>query len=221
MALSINLYHEVLRARKQEQYDPLKLSLLGMIVIATCMVGYYLFEVSKKNAAVSAAAVAQAEYDQIRPEATQAKAKEEKLIKEINLAESLIKRIEGRFYWAPVLEQIALVVPRTVQLYKLNGEVLGENPRRCQFTIEGTAAGAEPRKIAEELRTAIVERFAEHFQNPTAAFKSLDDSNERVLLDGNQYASVAFSIGVSFETKSSDPKATPAGNPSPRIAQKN
>ena len=33
MALRINLYHEALRTRKQEQYDPLKLSIIGLIVV--------------------------------------------------------------------------------------------------------------------------------------------------------------------------------------------
>ena len=33
MVLRINLYHEVLRAKRQQQYDPLKLSLLALIIV--------------------------------------------------------------------------------------------------------------------------------------------------------------------------------------------
>jgi hypothetical protein len=215
MALRLNLYHEVLLAKKKEQYDPLKLSIFGIIIVAVGLVGYYFFELSKKSSATAAAATAQAEYDRLVPEAAAAKLREDALNKEIAMADALSKRIEGRFHWAPVLGHVATVVPRNVQLYKLSGEVAGQSPQRCQLTLEGSAAGTEPRKAAEELRTALVERMGVGFQNVTAVFKSLDDSTERAELDGIQYPTSVFTIGVTFETR--DAVAPVAGG----IAQKN
>lgn len=220
MALRINLYHEVLLARKKEQYDPLKLSMFGMIIVAVCLVGYYVVEIAKKSTAVSAASAAKAEYDQLLPQATAAKEREEKLTKEIGLADKLTQRIEGRFYWAPVLEHVASAVPRNVQILKLSGDVTGESPKRCQLTLDGTAAGTEPRRVAEELRLSLAERVGTNYQNVLAVFKTLEERVERVNLDGNQFPTVMFTISLSFEPQKST-KAEPAGTPvSRRIAQK-
>ena len=54
MALRINLYHEVLRAKRQQQYDPLKLSMLGLIVVAIGMAGYYFLQLKRSSDAHSA-----------------------------------------------------------------------------------------------------------------------------------------------------------------------
>ncbi len=221
MPLRLNLYHEVILAKKQEQYDPVKISLLGTILVAACLSGYYFVKLSNRNSAVSAAAAAQMEYDKLSPQAAKEQAREAALISEITLAERLTSRIEGRMYWAPVLEHIAGVVPRNVQIVKLSGEVVRQSSPRWQMVIEGSAAGAEPRRIAEELRTALVERLGASYQNVNAIFKTLEDSNERVTLDGKQFATSVFSIGVSFEIKDAAKQEASGAGATGGIAQKN
>ena len=54
MALRINLYHEILRTKKQAQYDPLKLAMLSIVVIAIGLVSWYIVELNKRSTAVSA-----------------------------------------------------------------------------------------------------------------------------------------------------------------------
>lgn len=198
MPLKINLYHEVLLAKKQQQYDPLKLSLLGLIVVAIFLAGYYFVELAKKRGAVSAYQAKQAEYERLLPLSKEAKLLEEKLNKQIELADRLSKRIEERFYWAPIFEKVTGTVPKNVQITKLGADVNQETPRTCHILIDGLAAGVEPRAVAEDVRTALVEKFSKKFQNVTATFKSLDDSNETVVWEGKQMRTAVFSINIAF-----------------------
>ncbi len=198
MSLKINLYHEVLLAKKHQQYDPLKLSLLGLIVIAIGLAGYYFVELAKKSSAVSAYVAKQKEFDKIAPLARGAKLREEELSKQIGLADRLSKRIEGRFYWAPVFELLASTVPKNVQITKMGADVSPDAPRTCHMLIDGLSAGIEPRAVAEELRTALNEKLGQKYKSATAIFKSLDESNEMALLDGKQVHTAVFSINISF-----------------------
>lgn len=198
MALKIELFHEVLLAKKHQQYDPLKISLLGLIVIAIGLASYYFVELAQKRSAVAAYETKQKEFERLIPLSKEAKAREDELNKEIVLADRLNKRIEGRFYWAPVFELVASTVPKNVQITRLGADVTQDAPRTCRMLIDGLAAGVEPRAVAEELRTAIVEKLGQKYKNTTAVFKSLDESNEKALLDGKQVQTAVFSINISF-----------------------
>lgn len=209
MPLQINLYHEVLLAKKHQQYDPLKISLLGLIVVAIGLAGYYFVELAKKRSAVAAYETKQKEFERLAPLAKDAKAREDDLSKQIGLAERLSKRIEGRFFWAPVFELVAGTVPKNVQITKMAANVSQDTPRTCSIFLDGLSAGVEPRAVAEELRTAIAEKLGQKYKNATATFKSLDESNEKALLDGKQVRTAVFSINISF-VFSSEQAPTPA-----------
>ena len=59
--------------------------------------------------------------------------------------------------------------------------------------------------VAEQLRTAIKERFEAQYVNVTSTFKSLEDGTETVLLDGRQMATAIFTISVQFKTAEDKP----------------
>jgi hypothetical protein len=107
-----------------------------------------------------------------------------------------VKRIEGRLYWAPLLEQLTTLVPREAQVTRFSGEVQGDDIKKCTLTIEGVAAGADPRKVAEDLRTAIAEEFSKKYRNVTSIFRSLEDGAESARLDGKTWPTATFSINV-------------------------
>jgi Tfp pilus assembly protein PilN len=215
MPLKINLYHEVIRARHEEQYDPLRLSMIGLIVIVIGLAGYYVFALTGRNSVQNALAEKQREFDQLQPKVAVATEEETLLTAELGLAEQVNRRIEDRFYWAPVLEHIISVVPPNVQITRCNGDVSADTGRRCQITIEGLAAGEEPRRVAEELRVALLERLGGTYKNVTAVFRNLEDGTEKVSLDGAQLATANFNIGLNFL-----PKATPEPTPPPRKARR-
>jgi hypothetical protein len=213
MALRINLYHEVIRAKKQEKYDPLRLSMLGLGVIAVGLALYYAAQYASMSSVRSSYNAKQNEYTALVAKAKSAKEEGDRLSKQIDLSGKFRKRIEGRFYWAPVFEQLVSIVPPYVQITKCSGDVALEGARKCQLTIDGIAAGDEPRDVAEKLRVALVEKLSMKYKGVVAAFKtpgSLEDGSEKVTFEGRKLFTATFSITVSFEGEAPAALATTA-----------
>ncbi len=219
MALRINLYHEVLRTKKQQQYDPLKLAMIGIIVIAVVLVGWYVVELGSRSTALDAYNEQKKLADALIPEENTAKEQEADISKKLALVEKLSKRIEERFYWAPVLEDLASVVPPTVQITKFTTEVTGEGLRKIQITMEGIAAGDEPRATAEDFRTALTDRMSKKFKNTAATFKTLDEAADPASLDGRTLRTAMFNISLTFTSGSEPPPPPPVRKRAPKIAQ--
>src|SRR5687768_1766787 len=207
MALHLNLYHEVIKAKALKRRDPLKISLYALVGIVAICTSWYIFQVVKTGALNAELAQVKAEFDKIEPSAKEAQKREEELSKQAQMSALLEKRMEGRFYWAPVLAEIMQVVPREVQITRMGGDVTGEGLRRCMITIDGLSAGPDPRRVAEELRTALAEKFASKYKNVTSTFKTLEDGTEMVMLDGKQMATATFAINV--QLYSGEEKAAP------------
>ena len=218
MPLKINLYHEVLRARHEEQYDPLRLSMMGLVVVVIALAGYYVLALTGRNSVQNELAAKQREYDALQPKLKIANEEEQALNKELNLATELTRRMEERFYWGPVFEHIVNVVPGNVQIVKCSGDVAPDAGRRCQITIEGLAAGEEPRRVAEELRVRLIEQLGTSYKNVTASFRNLEDGTEKVMINGAPTATAHFNIGINFLAKAT-PEPTPPPRKSRRIAQ--
>ncbi len=208
MALRLNLYHEVLKVKALKRRDPLKISIYALAGIAACCAGWYAYRYVQVNVVNDQYLTAKAEFTKVEPQAKAAKKKEEELNVQATAATQLVKRIEGRFYWAPLLAQLAEVVPREVQVTRMSGDITGDGLRRCSISIDGLSAGADPRKVAEEMRTAIVERLSPHYKNVSSTFKTLEDGTEMVMLDGKQVGTATFAIVV--QLYSGEEKATPA-----------
>jgi Tfp pilus assembly protein PilN len=201
MAIRLNLYHEVLRAKRQEQYDPLKISFLALLVVSICLAGYYFIQLSKTGSVRAAFAAQKAEFDRLSPLAKQAAEREKSLTEEIELARRVTERMENRFYWAPVFESVAAAVPPNVQITKLSGDCSRDKGSQCQVTMEGIAAGQEPRAAAEEMRRSIAERLGAKYAGTSATFRNMDDSTESVRLDGKVLPTVVFTIHVTFKAE--------------------
>jgi Tfp pilus assembly protein PilN len=211
MAIKINLYHEVLRARHEEQYDPLRLSMIGLVVIVIGLAAYYGIALVGRNSVQNALRQKQMEYDQLQPKVKVATEEEKVLSAELGLADQVNRRIEDRFYWGPVFEHLVSVVPANVQITRCNGDVAPDPGRRCQITVEGIAAGEEPRRVAEDLRVRLLERLGGPYKNVTAVFRNLEDGNEKIAIGGTPMPTAHFNIGINFISK-----ATPEPTPVPR-----
>jgi len=207
MALHLNLYHEVHKAKALKRRDPLKLSIYGLSVIAALCASWYLVQLMRMYGLNDELANVKAEFDKIEPAAKAAKKREEDMSGNSLASSYLEKRIEGRFYWAPILSDIMQVVPREVQITRMAGDVSGEGLRRCLITIDGLSAGTDPRRVAEDLRTAIAERFAANYKNVTSTFKTLEDGTELVMLDGKQLSTATFAINIQLNTGEEKPIA--------------
>ena len=165
MALRLNLNHEIIQAERARKRDPLKLSMWGIGVIAALFASYYFFQLAKMGVISQEFAHKKAEFDTIAPKATAAKTREEELSIKIRAGENMVQRIEGRFYWAPLMEQFVNAVPPEVQITKFTGDVPNDGSKKCRLSIDGLSAGTDPRKVAEDLRTAIAESFGKKYKN--------------------------------------------------------
>ena len=72
----------------------------------------------------------------------------------------------------------------------------GDEGKKCTLTIDGLSAGADPRKVAEDLRTAIAEELSKKYRNVSSTFRSLEDGAEAARLDGKTWPTATFSINV-------------------------
>jgi hypothetical protein len=200
MALRLNLYHETIKTRALKRRDPLKISIYILSTIAALCAGWYTYQLILYHNYTDDYLQKKAQFEKVEPLGKAAKKKQDELTLKANQSVLMGKRIEGRFYWAPLLAQLNQVVPREVQVTKMQGEVSGAEIRRCIITIDGLAAGTDPRRVAEALRTAFTERLGPHYAGVTSTFKSLEDGSETVLLDGRQMATAIFTIIVQFHT---------------------
>ena len=212
MALHINLYHEIQKQRQLQRRDPLKLSLFGLGAIVVCFAAFYGLQLGRTHGINMALSKTKAEFDKVEPVAKAAKKREEEINAQIQLNELLAKRLENRFYWAPMLEQLLQVVPREVQITRFAGDITGDGMRKCQIAIDGLSAGSDPRRVAEELRTAIAEKLASNpkYKNVASNFKALDDGAENVALNGAQVPTASFAINISLATGEEPPPPAPA-----------
>lgn len=200
MSLHLNLYHEVLKAKAIKRRDPLKLTMYGLSAVVAGFAGYYVLQAVKLHNLNSELATVKAEFDKLEPAAKTAKAREDELTVKLKAGNLLVKKVESRFYWAPLLEQIMQVVPREVQVTRLVGDLSGEGARRCSLSIDGLSAGTDARNVAETLRTAIAEKISPQHKNVTSKFRMLEDGTEMAMLDGKQVPTATFAINVEFSS---------------------
>jgi hypothetical protein len=209
MALHLNLYHEIQKTRALKRRDPLKISLYGLGAIAASFACYYILQLLTMHSLVEDLDRKKAAYDKLAPVAKVAKKREDDLAVKVKASNELAQRLEGRFYWAPVLEQFMTVVPRDVQVMRMNGDLPPDGLQRCSIGIDGLSAGSDPRKVAEQLRTALAEAFKPKFKKVTSTFRTLEDGTEMVMLDGKQVPTATFAIVLQFFLTDSTPEKTP------------
>jgi Tfp pilus assembly protein PilN len=209
MPLHLNLYHEIESQKAASRRDPLKIGgyVLGVVVIIFGVM--YFWEMTQSAALNAELQRRKSEFDAIDPKAREAEKREKDLKATFETSEKLVSHVEGRFYWAPVFEQIVKTVPREVQITKLSGNVQGgDGIKKTQINLDGVAAGADPRRAAEDLRQSLMENFGKRYKNVNATFRQLDDGAETVKLDGRSWPTANFAISLSLQDKD-QPQATP------------
>jgi len=83
-------------------------------------------------------------------------------------------------------------------------------------TIEGVAAGREPRAAAEDLRQLLLEQTSQRYSEVKVEFKTLEDLDSIVNVGGSTMAMSRYVLAVSFNPAS--PSAAPS--PTPRVPRK-
>lgn len=211
--LRLNLLHEQHAAASQAKRDPLKLGLYALGGVAALLVGYYGLRLASVQTLKSQLQARQAEFaaKYEKPLKT-ADAREKELNSLSATGAALNGRIEGRFYWAPVLEILGRTVPREIQIVGLTGtNETKDGSRVVGLVLEGLSAGTEPRDVAEKFRVAAADSLGKAYPGATATFRSLDDGEGTVLFEGKALRTARFTITISLR-RAGGPNA-PAANP--------
>jgi len=160
MALQLNLLHEQFTEDRQRQRDPLKIGIMVLAGLAALLVLYYMWSAYQTLHIKARLSALERDWAKVEPKVTAAQKRMQELNGIINTTRVLDDRIEGRFFWAPLLERIAGCVAPNTQLTGLNASA--DPNKGVDLVIDGLAAGREPRAVAEDLRQMLIEQLGQN-----------------------------------------------------------
>jgi hypothetical protein len=216
MALNLNLLHEEILEQRQRQRDPLKIGVIVLVALGSIFFLYYIWNAYRTLEIKSRLGNVEREWAKVEPQVTAAQKRSAELNDIIKTTRVLDDYIESRFYWGPFLEKIARCVAPNTQLTNIEGAIL-EEKKGINVSIEGVAAGREPRSAAEDLRQMLVEQLGKSYRDVKVEFKALEDLDTIVNVGGTNMAMAHYVLTVTFQPEA-PVKAAPA--PAPEKASK-
>jgi Tfp pilus assembly protein PilN len=211
MPLHVNLYHEVQQQERARQRDPVRLTMLGLLIICIGFVANYFVVLEREHSISIRYGLLQSQWAKIEPKAKDAKARQDELNAEIAASDAMMKAVDSRIYWAPVLGEVLKTVPRSVQLTHVGGESpADETLPDSVLTITGISSSPEPRQEAETVRTALNASLGTQYKKVTSIFKDLDDSDQFVMLDGRHLPTASFTMEFQIQVRDPVGAAAPA-----------
>lgn len=208
MALELNLLHEEITEQRQRQRDPLKIGTLALIAAALLMVAFYMWKGYKTLEIKRRLAAVQSEWAKVEPNVTTAQERSKELNGIINTTKVLDTMVEGRFYWAPLLDKVSRCVAQNAQLISIDG-FYTDATRIVTLAVEGVAAGREPRAAAEEFRQLLNEQLGQDYGQVSVQFNTLEDLDTSVKVAGTAMSTARFTINMTFSPAKGEP-ASPA-----------
>lgn len=207
MALHLNLLHEEILEQRQRQRDPLKIGMMVLAGLGALMLVYYLWNAYKVLEIRNRLGQAQHDWAKVEPKVTAAQKRTAELNGIISTTNVLDGMIDNRFFWAPVLEKLSRCVALNAQLTNVDGSVADNG--RITLTVDGVAAGREPRAAAEELRQLLLEQLSQSYFEVKVEFKALEDLDTITNIGGSNMAMARFSINATFGSTAAKPSPTP------------
>ena len=209
MALHLNLLHEEILEQRQRQRDPLKIGMIALVGCGVLLFLYYTWNAYRTLEIKSRLTTIERAWKKIEPGVTAAQKRVADLEGVIKTTRALDDYIDNRFFWAPVLQKVSRCVAPNTQLTNFEGAVQDEN-RGIDVSLEGIAAGREPRSVAEDLRQMLLEQFHQSYSDVKAEFKTLEDLDTIVNVAGTHMATAHYILTVNF-----NPAAMPKPGESP------
>lgn len=197
MALHLNLLHEEILEQRQRQRDPLKIGMIALVGCGVLLFLYYTWNAYRTLEIKSRLTTIERAWKKIEPGVTAAQKRVADLEGVIKTARTLDDYIDNRFFWAPVLQKVSRCVAPNTQLTNFEGAVQDEN-REIDVSLEGIAAGREPRSVAEDLRQMLLEQFHQSYSDVKAEFKTLEDLDTIVNVAGTHMATAHYILTVNF-----------------------
>ncbi len=197
MALHLNLLHEEILEQRQRQRDPLKIGMIALVICGALLFLYYTWSAYRTLEIRSRLTTIERAWKKIEPKVTAAEKRITDLESVIKTTRALDDYIDNRFFWAPFLQKISRCVAPNTQLTNFEGNLL-EEPRAINVSLEGVAAGREPRSVAEDLRQTLLEQFSLSYSDVKAEFKTLEDLDTIVNVGGTHMATAHYILTVNF-----------------------
>ena len=216
MALHLNLLHEEILEHRQRQRDPLKIGMMVLAGFGAFFFLYYMFSAYRTLEIKSRLSAVERNWTKIEPEVTAAHNRVAELEGVIKTTRALDNYIENRFFWAPFLQKVSRCVPPNTQLTSLEASVLDEK-KGVSVSLEGVAAGREPRSVAEDLRQMLIEQLGQGYSGVKVEFKTLEDLDTIVNVGGTNMPMAHYLLAVNFNP---GPMAKSAASPSPDRTRK-
>jgi hypothetical protein len=216
MALHLNLLHEEIAAQRQRQRDPLKIGTMVLGALGALMFLYYMWNAYQTLQVRSRLNAIQSDWSKVEPKVTLAQKRSAELNSIIGTTKVLDGMIDTRFFWAPFLERLSRCVAPNAQLTSVEGTVLEEN-KGVNVTIEGVAAGREPRSAAEELRQLLLEQLGKSYHDVKIEFKTLEDLDTLTRIGNASMPTARFALTVTLLPSAGSAKAP---TPSERTSRK-
>lgn len=213
MALALNLLHEELAEQRQRKRDPLKIGMMALGGVAALLLLYYLWNVYRTLEIKSRLGGVEREWAKVEPSVTAAQKRSQELTNIIKTTRALDEYIDNRFFWAPFLQIVGRCVAPNAQLTSLDGSV-SEDGKSVSLSIDGVAAGREPRAAAEDFRQMLIEQLGHAYSDVKVEFKALEDLDTIVNIGGSNMAIARYTLTVSFSQ--APPKADAAAIPALR-----
>jgi hypothetical protein len=211
MALHLNLLHEQISEQRQRQRDPLKLGMMLIGAIASVMLLFYMMKAYQTLAIKSQLSAVQRDWSKVEPTVTAAQKRSKELSGIISTTKVLDTMMEGRFYWGPLLQKLSRCVAPNAQLTTIDGAVSDDN-KLVSVSLQGIAAGREPRAASEELRQLLTEQLSEIYSEVKVEFRTLEDLDTLVNVAGTNMAIARYALSVNFKPEA--PKAIVVPTPS-------
>lgn len=206
MPLQLNLLHEQKAEERQRKRDPLKISIYIGIAVAALLALNYLWSAYRTLSIKAHLSTVEHEWAKMEPQVTAAQKRAEELNGIIGTTHSLDQFIEGRFFWAPILEKVSRCVTPNLQLTDFDGKQ--DDAKGISILLEGTAAGREPRGVAEDFRQMLLEQVGKEQPAVKVEFKTLEDLDTLVNIGGSNVPSAHFVVSVALNNPVN--AATPA-----------
>jgi Tfp pilus assembly protein PilN len=207
MPLHLNLLHEEILEQRQRQRDPLKIGIMVLIALGGLLFLFYMFRAYQTLEIKTRLSAVERDWAKIEPQVTAAQKRAAELNDIIKTTKVLNDYIENRYFWGPFLEKVARCVAPNTQITSIDGNVL-EDYRGVTVSVEGTAAGREPRAAAEDLRQMLVEQLGKNYKDVKVEFKALEDLDTIANIGGTNMAMAHYILSVSFDPYSFGKSAT-------------
>jgi hypothetical protein len=212
MALHLNLLHEEIMEHRQRQRDPLKIGIMVLSGIGALLFLFYGWNGYRTLAMKGRLSAVEHDWAKVEPNVTAAEKRAAELNNIINTTRVLDVLIDGRFYWAPFLQKLSRCVAPNAQLTSMEGSITDD--KGVMVTIEGVAAGREPRAAAEDLRQLLLEQLSQGYNDVKVEFRTLEDLDTIANVGGTNMAMARYVLTLSFNPHAA---AKPGASPTPPV----